>query len=182
MTRQLLVILFTLLSFSVTVAKEDNNTFFAEITTGNKNNEITVGDSTVFSVWLYSIYPFGDIECSKPNIKINNCHVRRVTRNQRQSQSRRYINNKLYYCTLWGQYIIGSDKKGTYTIPSLGFTATLYIQVQQDIDPFDPFGFFRQPQYKKIESSTSTPATKFSIIAEPLKTTEELLKSGKAVI
>ena len=173
------LILFTILPCIATEAKDDN-VFFAQVTTGNKNNEIIAGDSTVFSIWLYSLYPIRNIKCEKNDFKIHHCNISKVTSSQRQS--RRYINNKLYYCTLWGQYVISSNKKGTYTFPPLDFTATLYIQVQDDIDPFDPFGFFSQPKYKKTDASTSTPSTKFSIIEEPLKTTEELLKSGKTVI
>ncbi len=159
-----------------------DNSFFAKITTNNKNNEIIVGDSAVFSVWLYSLYPISDIKCENGNFEIKNCHIRKITNHQRRSQNRCYIDNKLYYCTLYGQYIIGSNKVGTFNFPSLNFSATLYIQQAQEIDPFDPFGFFSQPKYKKINKTTSSHSTKFSVISEPLKTTEELMKSGKTVI
>jgi len=162
-------------------AKEDR-LFFAEVVTNNKSNEIIVGDSAVFSVWLYSVYPFGEIKCTNADFRIHNCHVRKVLNHQRRNQSRRYIGNRIYYCTLWAQYIIGSNKKGTFTIPSLDFSATLYIQQEQEIDPFDPFGFFSQPKYKKVSKECSSESVKISVVPEPMKTTEELMKSGKTVI
>ena len=139
-------------------------------------------DSAVFSVWLYSVYPFGEIKCTNADFRIHNCHIRKVLNHQRRNQSRRYIGNRIYYCTLWAQYIIGSNKKGTFTIPSLDFSATLYIQQEQEIDPFDPFGFFSQPKYKKVSKECSSESVKISVVPEPMKTTEELMKSGKTVI
>ena len=173
---------FLLISPTLLLHAKEDRLFFAEVTTNNKNNEIITGDSAVFSVWLYSVYPFGEIKCDNADYKIHNCTVRKVLNQQRRNQSRRYVGNRIYYCTLWAQYIIGGDKKGTFTIPSLNFSATLYIQQEQEIDPFDPFGFFNQPKYKKVYKECSSQSVKFNIVAEPMKTTEELMMSGKTVI
>ena len=113
-------------------AKEDR-LFFAEVVTNNKNDEIIVGDSAVFSVWLYSVYPFGEIKCTNADFRIHNCHIRKVLNHQRRNQSRRYIGN-------------------------------------------------RQPKYKKVSKECSSESVKISVVPEPMKTTEELMKSGKTVI
>ena len=176
-------IILALFAFStLTTHAKDDNSLFVKVTTNNKDNEIIVGDSTVFSVWIYSIYPIGELKCNNNgDIKIKDCHVRKVI-NHRRSQSRKYFNNTPYYCTLWAQYVVGSKKKGNYTFPSLDFSATLYLEQKQELDPFDPFGFFNKPTYKKQNKNVSSHSTKFSIVAEPEKSTQELIRSGKTVI
>ena len=163
-------------------AKNNNSSFFAKISIENNKTDIIEGDSAVFSVWLYSALPFGDIKCSNSDIKINHCHVKKFINRYTRNQTQRYIGNKAYYCYLWAQYVVKSDKKGNYVFPSLDFSITQYQEIEQNIDPFDPFGFFRKPSYKKISQNASSPIVKFNVITRPLKTTEELIKNGATII
>ena len=163
-------------------AKENNTSFFAKITPADNKTDIAEGDSTVFSVWLYSTLPFDNIKCDNADFKISHCHVRKILNRQYRNQTRRFLNNRPYYCVLWAQYIVKGEKKGSYTFPSLSFSITQYKEIEQNIDPFDPFGFFRQPSYQKISQSCSSTTIKFNVVNTPLKTTEELIKSGKTII
>ena len=175
------ILLLLLLALPLLARAKDNDEFFARVTAGN-DNEITVGDSTVFTVWLYATKPFGEVTSTSPKVKIGGCHVRLTYQAANSRQSITYLKGKPYYCAAWAQYVIGSDKKGSYTFPALTLQASLYIEQQQQGDPFDPFGFFAQPVYKKIKKSTNSDALKFNVVNAPLKSTEELMKSGKTVI
>lgn len=182
MLRRSLIFCFLILSIYplATRAKDDQEVFARVVINGG--DHIITGDSTVFSVILYSSLPFGEVRCTDSHVKISGCHVRKTYQGNGRRQSRRYLGDRAYYTTLWAQYVIGSDDKGKYTFPSLSFSLQLYVEQNDDIDPFDPFGFFRQPSYKKVKANFKSPETRFEVIDQPRKTTEELMKSGKTVI
>lgn len=175
------ILLILLMMLPLMAMSKDGDEFFARIEAQNEG-KIYVGDSALVSVCLYSNRPFGEIKANGPKVKISGCRVRQVYQGGNRRQSVTNLNGKAYYTTVWAQYIVGSDKKGTYSFPLLNFNATLYIEQEQSIDPYDPFGFFRQPVYKKVNKATSTTKFSINVVAAPLKTTEDLLKSGKTVI
>lgn len=174
-------ILFVCCTLFYALQAKENNSFLVKVTAREKA-QIVEGDSAIFSVWLYSTYPMGDIQCDNPTIKINHCHVRLAQEGNPRNQKITIVNNKKYYCLLWGQYIVGGSRRGSYTFPSMTFSINQYIEQEDSLDPFDPFGFFRQPTYKKIPCKATSDGLKFTIIPEPQKTTQELLQSGKTVI
>lgn len=176
-----ITIFFLLLCCFLPISAKNSKDFFSQVT-NQRGTSIIVGDSSIFSVWLYSIYPFSDIKCANANIKIRGCHVRKVYQTKGQQQSIRYINGIPYYSTLWAQYIVGGEAKGNYNFPSLSFSAILYQQQESQPNQLDPFGFFTQPTYKKLKRNCIGAQLNFKIISAPLKTTEELIKSGKSII
>ena len=143
--------------------------------------ELIITDSnSSFFIMSKSITP--TLRGDNPTIKINHCHVRLAQKGNPRNQKITIVNNKKYYCLLWGQYIVGGSRRGSYTFPSMTFSINQYIEQEDSLDPFDPFGFFRQPTYKKIPCKATSDGLKFTIIPEPQKTTQELLQSGKTVI
>ena len=182
MFRHILISLFVITLISpITINAKEGQEIFSRVVINN-GEHIIAGDSTVFSVIIYSNLPFGEIKCTDSNVKISGCRVRQTYQGNGRRQSRSYLGGRAYYSTVWSQYVIGSNNKGKYTFPSLSFSAQLYIEQSDDIDPFDPFGFFRQPRYKKVKATLKSPETKFEIIDQPRKSTEELMNSGKTVI
>ena len=177
-----LLLLFLLILSNGLDAKDNGTTFFAEAMPQHEKG-FTEGDSMLVTVWLYSQHPFGDIRCEQSKFKINGATVRTIyTAQGRGRQQRTRKDGRIYYCAAAVQYMVSAPRPGTLTFPSLQFSATLYLEQEQDIDPFDPFGFFRQPTYKKQQKTCTSPALKIQVTKPPLKSTEELIRSGKTVI
>lgn len=175
-----MIFLLLLLPFGLS-AKEDA-TFFAKVTQQPEGSLIE-GDSLLVTVWIYSVHPFDNVQCKDEKVKMGNCSVRQTyAARGRQRQQRAYVNGRSYYCSAVRQYCVGSSRTGEYQFPELSFRATVYVEQKQDIDPFDPFGFFSQPVYKKAEKACVSPVHKITVTKRPLKSTEELIKSGKTVI
>lgn len=179
--KKFIFILIASCMLSFVMQAKENSSFLVKVTAGEKAQFIE-GDSAVFSVWLYSAHPMGEIQCDNPTVRINHCHVRMVHKGNPRNQKISIFNNRKYYCLLWGQYVVGGSRRGNYTFPRMTFSINQYVEQEDSIDPFDPFGFFRQPAYRKIPCKATSEGLKFDIIPEPRKTTQELLQSGKTVI
>ena len=176
----LLIFLFTACTLNPW-AKNDNE-FFARAVL-NEKNEIVAGDSALINVWIYSVVPFDQVNCATNKVKVHGCTVRQVAGAGKHRVTQKRFNGRVYYAMLWSQFVVAPESKGSFTFPEMDFSATTYWEVQQrEVDPFDPFGFFRRPKYKKEKREATSPSLKFQGVGAPMKSTQELIQSGHNVI
>lgn len=182
MMRYLTLLLLTILTLSSTAKAKDDITFFAQYECSKEN--VTVGDSTVVSLVLYSSHPFQDVNCTTKTSKIKGGHSRRVpSRGQRQQQQVRHEDG-IYYALVWERYIVGSDEVETIAFPEVSFKGTFIVyDSEYEYEPLDPFGFFSRPTRKSHQAEASCKSKKFKlpVVPRPKRSTQEVLSSGGQV-
>ena len=180
--------LLTLCLLTTTVAgktKKVQNALFAKTVVKN-DAKIYRGDSSVVTVYAYSLMPFGSVQTPAKAPKLKGCHVRRLPqRGQRQSIT--YLDGRPYYTVVCGQYMVGSSKNGKYKFPKVKVNAVVMEEKEEDRNRRDPFfgpfsDFFRQPEYNPINQSATSPATPFEVVSPPRKSSEQLRHEGKMLI
>ena len=147
-------------------------------------NGVLAGDSMLVSVVLYSQYPIAEAECTttfkvsgKGNAK---CTARRLGINRNATASRTREGRNVYYTLVWDQYVVAPDAVGTYTIPSLKFSAKLQ-QVVRMPDLFDQM-MGASPEYRTHKVSGSSESFTFEAKEKPRRSTRDILSSGGTML
>ena len=186
MTRTIIILIFTLTFFSLTVQGKDSVKIFAKAISED-NGKVFVDDSTIVSVYVYSNHPFGEVKIDDKQFKMKSCRVRRIHTSRQRHQSVTGIGGVPYYTIICAQYSVAGLKPGSTIFPQININATLLEEEQQKESNgdsfFDMFGsIFRQPSYKKIKKSTRSNLLKMEIVKTPKKSAEQLMREGKVII
>lgn len=141
---------------------------------------IYAGDSMLVSVVLYASAPIAKAQCSTDFSVKGSCSVRKLDIDRDATAGRTREGRNVYYTLVWNQYVMAPQKKGKYTIPAQKFKATLQ-QVVSMPDWFDQM-MGATPKYSEEKvQCTSEPFT-FEATEKPLRTTQEMMRSGTGVL
>lgn len=180
--RYLIVMLISLLSLSTSAKAKGEITFFAQYECSKPS--VTVGDSVVVSLVLYSSHPFQDVHCVTKSCFIKGGHYRRIsTRGQRQQQQVRH-ENAIYYAVVWERFVVGSETLGNISFAPQKFEGKFIVyDSEYEYEPLDPFGFFSRPTRKShlVDASCKTTKFKLPVVARPKRSTQEVISSGGQV-
>lgn len=175
--KHLLTLLLALCTFSPCLA-DDAADFFVRLIPDRE--AVYTGDSMMVSVVLYSAYPVAKAESVNDFSVKGKCGVRRLPINRDATVGRVRENGRVYYTMVWAQYVLAPAKTDTYTVPAQKFKATLQ-QVVRMPDLFDQMMGAR-PEYREHKVSASSKALTFKATDKPLRTTQEVLRSGGTVL
>lgn len=140
-------------------------------------NGVTVGDSCEVWVQIYSPYPIASIEKVKfPKLK--NCRVEMRSVRMKQRFVRR--GGAGYYTVGAARVVLTPERAGTLQIPECKVKAVLK-QPDLQTQIYSPLFGYRVDMKLKKCTAKSRPI-KIAVREVPLKTTEELLRSGKNVM
>lgn len=180
--RFLLILLLSIFTFSTQAKSKEKITFFAQYECSKAS--VTVGDSVIVSVVLYSSHPFQDVHCTSKSSKIKGGHARLIlTRGQRQQQQVRHEDG-IYYAVIWERFVVGSEAVGNINFAPLKFEGKFIVyDSDYEYEPLDPFGFFSRPTRKSHQANASCKSGKFKlpVVARPKRSTQEVLSSGGQV-
>lgn len=176
MKKLLCLIITTLLLFPLTMVAK--GTLTAKIVLDR--DKVYVGDSVVVWVMLYTSSPIAKAECTTDFSVKGKCNVTKVDIDRNSTVGRMRQGGNTYYTMLWNQYVVVPQKTGNYTIPTQKFKAFLKQLVSMP-DLFEEM-MGAVPMYKveKVEG-VSSPLT-FEVKERPLRSTQEMMRSGSGVI
>lgn len=138
--------------------------------------EILEGDSCLVTVRVYSLHPIAEVEKIKfPKVK--GCRV--APRSVRMVQRRVRRGRTVYYTVDAAQVYVCPEEVGTFRIPECKVAVQVRCPVRGE-SVYEPF-FGLVPKYKAEKRTAQSESIKIAVCEVPLKTTEELLKSGKNV-
>lgn len=177
--RNLILLLLSFVCLSSYAKTKEKITFFAQYECSKPS--VTVGDSVVVNLVLYSSHAFQDVSCKSKKYKINGGHSRRITaRGQRQQQQVRR-DDGIYYAIIWDRFVVGSDAEANICFPALKFEGKFIVyDSDYEYEPVDPFGFFSRPTRKSHNEDAYCKSTKFKlpVVKRPKRSTREVLSSG----
>ncbi len=177
MTKKLFSLLLLLL-LALPLAARDEATLFARIVPDRE--QVYAGDSMLVSVVLYSSLPIAKAECSTDFKVKGKCKLRKLNINREATAGRTREGRNVYYTLVWNQYVVAPQQTGSFSVPAQKFKATLQ-QVVRMPDIFDQIMGAR-PEYKEIDAQGSSESFTFEVKEKPLRSTKEIMKSGKVVI
>lgn len=176
--KRILLLLLAGMAFAALSAREKVKVdFFARLQCDR--NVVYMGDSCLVSVVLYADAPFEKVDChTKPDVKNARLRERRLYGGR--PMGRTQINGKVYYTYVWTQYVLTPEKLGNVSMPVFEFTGTFRIYLESR----DPFSlFFGAPQrYRLVETDGESGKLKIEVKEKPLRTTEEIMRSGGGVL
>lgn len=164
--------------------KEPEVRFFARFEC--QRDYLTVEDSVVVNIVLYSNVPFQSATTKTKDLKIRGGHSRKLPKRGDMQQQRVRMEDGIYYGIIYDRYIVGSDAVGEIRLPEIKFEAEVMIYDGEDYPeqfPFDPFGFFSRPQprFHIVRAKCTSPAFVLPVKARPKRSTQEILSSGGRV-
>lgn len=147
---------------------------------------LTVEDSVVVSIVLYSNVPFQSATTKTKEVKIRGGHSRKLPKHGEMQQQRVRLEDGIYYGVIYDRYVVGSDAAGEIRLPEVKFEAEVMIYDGEEYperSPFDPFGFFSRPEprYHTVRARCTSPAFVLPVKARPKRSTQEILSSGGRV-
>lgn len=177
-----------LLSFIAPTCKAADNgdaDFFARYECQREN--VTVGDSVVVQLVVYSRHPFHQARCLTQKPKIKGGKARELKLQGERQQQKVRLSDGVYYAILWSRYMAGSDDVCTIRFPEISFEAELVVYDQDSApsyNPFDPFGFFSQPERKSRVVRSKCKSEEFTLPVQqrPKRSTQDVIKSGAKVL
>lgn len=176
MSKRCLLLPFLLLCLCLQVRAQHE--FFARMVPDREH--IYAGDSMLLSVVLYATAPIDRVE-SKTEFSVKGkCRFRPLRINRNATAGRTREGNKVYYTMVWAQYVVAPSEVGTYTVPAQKFKATLQ-EVTHMPDLFEQMMGAR-PEYREIPISGTSGAFDIVVKEKPLRTTQEMLRSGVGVM
>ncbi len=138
--------------------------------------EVYEGKSCTVVYRLYSVLPF--LRAEAPAVpKVKGARVESLPFRQVQSRVRR--DGRVYFTVIGACFSVVAEQAGTYTLPSLRFDAVTRQDVPSS-DPYDRF-FGRSAGYKEVKRSAKGKALDVVVRKVPLKSTQEMLNSGRNV-
>lgn len=170
-----LIILMLLCSPLQLLAK---GTFFVRIMPDRET--LYAGDSMLVSVVLYASSPIAKAECTTDFSVKGKCDVRKLNINRNATAGRTREGRNVYYTLVWSQYVVAPSKVGSYTIPTQRFKATLQ-QVVSIPDLFDQM-MGATPKYREEKVECSSKPYVFEVKEKPLRSTQEMIRSGAGVL
>lgn len=177
--RYLIILLLSFISIESLAKSKDEIIFFAQYECSKPS--VTVGDSVIVNLVLYSSHPFQDVRCTSKSCKIKGGHSRRVSaRGQRQQQQVRHEDG-VYYAVVWDRFVVGSEAIGNINLPAQKFEGKFIVfDSDYEYEPLDPFGFFSRPTRKSHQAGATCKSKKFKlpVIARPKRSTQEVLSTG----
>ena len=172
------VFLLLLLLINLPLGAAEKETFFARVIPDRQ--EIYAGDSMLVSIVVYSEAPIEKAECLTNFSVKEKCTMRKLDINRDATVSRVREGNHVYYTLVWSQYVFAPREAGNYTIPVQKFKASLRKVISMP-DMFDQMMGAR-PEYKTVKVQGESKALTIRVVERPLRTTQEMMRSGSGVI
>ena len=149
-----------------------------------KHNELTVGDSMVVNVVLFSDIPFQQAEATSKSFKVKGGQARKLPE-KRLSQKRVRMEEGVFYALVLCSYVVSSEVVGEVVLPPQEFSATLVVYEQDHTDDFfSPFDFFvpKQRKYHTTTQKCKAEPLKIKVKEKPKRSTQEAIRSGNRVV
>lgn len=176
--KRILLLLLAAMTFAALAARDKVMVdFFARLQCDR--DVVYMGDSCLVSVVLYADAPFEKVDChTEPDVK--NARLRERKLFGGRPMGRTQINGKAYYTYVWAQYVLTPEKTGSVVLPAHKFTGSFRIYLESR----DPFSFFfgAPRRYRLVEADGESEKLKIEVKEKPLRTTEEIMRSGAGVL
>ena len=140
-------------------------------------NKLIAGDSCLVSYVVYATSPFRMIE-KMSKIKVKNGRITPYPL-RRQHLQRVREHGHIYYALLVENFVVKTKDVGTLVLMPRDYKVELSIE--EYVDPLD--AFFRAPaKVRKMKLKGRTDRFQLNVIAKPMRTTKQMLRSGLEVI
>ena len=181
--KQIIATLLLLFTACTLQAKDHDPDFFIRVLS-DRATPISAGDSMLVSIVLYAQHPIAEASC-KSSVKLtgkgsSQCSLRKLPINRNATASRVREGRSIYYTLVWDQYVVAPTAIGSYTIPTLKFTATLEEVVRMP-DLFDQMMGAR-PETRRPQVSASSQPFTFKAQEKPRRSTREIMRSGGTML